>query len=314
MRSRCLVLVAGLVLALMTRADAAPDVIRVHRAAITVLYAGDTALLGRAGLLDWIRRSASIVSAYYGEFPTTPVTITITGVAGDRVMNGQTFGQPHARIGITVGSGVTASRLQGDWILVHEMIHLAAPQLDDSQNWLAEGLATYVEGIARVQAGNLSAADLWGEYVNDMPQGLPEPGDRGLDHTPTWARTYWGGALFCLVADVHIRDQTGNRFGLQDALRAVERDGGGMQALWSAERVFATGDRATGTRVLADLYGTMRDQPAAPDLVALWADLGILPGAKSARFDETARLAPVRRAITAPPAATIPLTRENQGR
>jgi L-lactate permease len=25
-------------------------------------------------------------------------------------------------------------------------------------------------------------------------------GDQGLDHTPTWARTYWGGALFWMMA------------------------------------------------------------------------------------------------------------------
>ena len=290
---------AGLLFALIAHGDAAADVLQVNRAVITVLWAGHAPVLGRPGVLDWIRRSASIVSAYYGEFPTTPVTITVTGVAGDRVMNGRTVGQPRARIGLNVGTGVTAPILQGDWILVHEMIHLAAPELADEQNWLAEGLATYVEGIARVRAGNLSEADLWDEYVHDMPKGLPHRDDQGLDHTHTWARTYWGGALFCLVADVRIREQTGNRVGLQEALRAVERAGGGMQIPWSAQRVFATGDGATGTHVLADLYAEMKDRPATPDLAALWADLGIRTGEEGVRFDETARLASVRRAMTA---------------
>lgn len=42
-------------------------------------------------------------------------------------------------------------------------------------------------------------------------QGLPQANDRSLDRTHTWARTYWGGALYCLVADVGIREQTDNR-------------------------------------------------------------------------------------------------------
>ena len=41
--------------------------------------------------------------------------------------------------------------------------------------------------------------------------GLPEPGDEGLDYTHTWGRTYWGGATFCLLADVRIRRETHNR-------------------------------------------------------------------------------------------------------
>ena len=88
-----------------------------------------------------------------------------------------------------------------------------------THHWIEEGISVYVEPIARVQAGQLSAERMWSDVVRDMPQGEPEPDDRGLDHTHTWGRTYWGGAMFCLVADVRIRQQTGNRKGLQDALR-----------------------------------------------------------------------------------------------
>ena len=42
-------------------------------------------------------------------------------------------------------------------------------------------------------------------------------GGFGLDNTHTWGRTYWGGAMFCLLADVEIRRRTHNRRGLQDA-------------------------------------------------------------------------------------------------
>jgi hypothetical protein len=71
---------------------------------------------------------------------------------------------------------------------------------------------------------------VWRDLIEGLPHGLPRAGDRGLDFTPTWGRTYWGGAMYCLLADVEIRKRTGNRHGLQDALRGVLA-GGGMRHL-----------------------------------------------------------------------------------
>jgi hypothetical protein len=279
-------------------ADAVLSLIHVGRTTFTVHWSGESADLGQAVLLDWIGRAAHIVRGYYGELPLDAVTIDAAIGDGDHVMNGRTYGAPHARIEIRLGRQVSVATLRDDWVLVHEMIHLALPEVAAEQEWLAEGLATYVEGIARVQAGNMTETALWSEYVADMPKGLPQTGDQGLDRTHTWARTYWGGALFCLLADVRIRAQSANQRGLQDALRAIEREGGGMEQRWPAERIFAAGDRATGTTVLRDLYADMKDKPHAPDLEALWADLGVVAQGDGVRFDDTARLAAVRRAIT----------------
>jgi hypothetical protein len=277
-----------------------PTVLHVNRATLNVSWRGMDADLGRAGLLEWIERSGKIVSGYYGEFPLENVALRISVAPGERVMNGRTFGAPDAFMELNVGQHVTRQTLLEDWVLVHEMIHLALPAVTDEQNWLAEGLATYVEGIARVQAGNMSAAALWAEYFEQMQKGLPGPADQGLDRTHTWARTYWGGALFCMLADVRIHEQTGNRRGLQDALRAIERKAGGMAERWSADRIFAMGDQATGTSVLRDLYTAMKDKPYAPDLSALWTDLGVVASEGGVRLDDSARLAAARRAITTP--------------
>jgi hypothetical protein len=61
------------------------------------------------------------------------------------------------------------------------------------------------------------------------------------------------------------------------------------------------GDKATGTTVLTDLYAKMGAKPYAPDLDALWRDLGVSVKDRRAAFEDGARLAPIRRAITAPP-------------
>jgi len=91
------------------------------------------------------------------------------------------------------------------------MTHFAFPSVAENHHWIEEGISTYVEPIARVQAKHLDANEMWFELVRDLPQVLPGRGDRGLDHTHTWGRTYWGGALYCLLADVQIRRETHNR-------------------------------------------------------------------------------------------------------
>jgi hypothetical protein len=139
------------------------------------------------------------------------------------------------------------------------------------------------------------------EYRHSMPAGLPRAGEGGMDETPTWGRTYWGGALYCLRADVAIREHTANRVGLQTALRAMLKQTGGYSALRSIDEVLRIGDVATGTRVLEDLYGQVKATAQSPDLELLWASLGVPADPRSDAFDEAAPLAPIRTAITARP-------------
>jgi len=256
---------------------------------------------GGDAVREWVRRSASIVTGYYARFPTTRLTVRVMAEAGEGVHGGKSFTNPEAFIRVQVGREVSGAQLLADWVLVHEMTHLALPDTGEAHAWLSEGIATYVEGVARVQAGNRSEADVWAEEIRQMPRGMPQADDRGLDHTHTWGRTYWGGAMFCLLADVEIRTQTHNRFGLQDALRAVARESGGLSADWPIERVLRTGDGAVGTTTLEDLYAQMKDRPVTPDLMKLWQQLGIEPEGSAVRLSDSAPLAEVRRAIMRAP-------------
>ena len=255
---------------------------------------------GSEPLLQWIKRSVGIVSAYYGRFPTPSFRIQVVPEDGGGVRGGKTWGYRGGFIRVQVGRDVTEAQLMDDWVLVHEMTHLALPDVGDDQSWFSEGLAVYVEGIARVQAGNRTQQDVFAEQLRQMPRGMPQAGDRGLDHTHTWARTYWGGAMFCFLADVEIHRRTGNRLGLQDAMRAVLKASGGLSADWPVGRVFATADEATGTKVLEDLYARMKDSPVSPDLHDLWAKLGVVSDGDTVTLRDDAPLSNVRRAIMQP--------------
>jgi hypothetical protein len=250
-------------------------------------------------LRDWIERSARIVAQYYGRFPAPFVMLHIRGAPGGGVRGGRTTDESGLVIQVTVGRDATAEELTADWVLVHEMVHLALPEVGRRHSWLAEGIATYVEGIARAQFGNRDIADVWAEYRHSMPLGLPHAGEGGMDQTPTWGRTYWGGALYCLQADVAIRQQTGNRAGLQTALRAILKATGGFAAERDIDEVLSLGDAATGTRVLENLYGEIKTTALSPDLDLLWSRLGIPKDPISEAFDDRAPLAAVRIAITA---------------
>ena len=187
-----------------------------------------------------------------------------------------------------------------DWILVHEMTHLALPRVPRRSTWLLEGNATYVEPIARAQAGQLDPSVVWRWAIEGMPKGEPKQGDQGLDETPTWGRTYWGGATFWLLADVRIRQATHGRLGVQDALRGINRRSGGDTADWSVDQVMAVGDQAVGVQVLAPLYDEMKSTPVQVDLAGLFARLGVSEVAGAVVFDDAAPLADIRRQITAP--------------
>jgi len=100
------------------------------------------------------------------------------------------------------------------------------------------------------------------------------------------------------MADVRIREQTHNRKGLQDALRSILEHGGTITEDWSIEKAFETGDQATGTTVLMDLYREMSDKPDPMDLDALWKKLGVRMEGKTVVFDANAPDAAIREAIT----------------
>lgn len=249
-------------------------------------------------LMTWVQRAADAVTSYYGRFPVKHVTLKISADDHGRVHHGVTYPEGGGLIEISVGKATEKRDLMTDWMLTHEMIHLAFPSMPRRQHWIEEGISVYVEPVARVQAGQLSPEEMWFETLRDMHQGEPAEGDEGLDRTHTWGRTYWGGAMFCLMADVRIRRQTHNKKGLQDALRAVMEKGGIITEDWPIERALQAGDDATGTTVLLDLYREMKERPDPMDLPDLWKKLGITMEGNTVKFDASAPDAAIREAIT----------------
>jgi hypothetical protein len=252
-----------------------------------------------AALRAWIRRSAEVVSRYYGRFPVPKIRLRLkaTGGAGVRTGNMRGWGVP--RLNVIIGESSSKADLRRDWVLVHEMVHTAFPDVADHQNWIEEGLAVYVESIARMQAGDLSAQHVWSEFLKRMPRGQPGPNDLGLDRTDTWGNRYWGGAIFSFVADLNIRRETQGQLTLASALRgllAQELDNRTRMPLAEALKI---ADSATGTHVLSELYEQRKHRPVVTDLDAIWKGIGVIQSGNTVVFDDSAPQSWLRQAITA---------------
>ena len=258
--------------------------------------------IGGQAIIDWVNKSAKIVADYYGSFPVEKIEVVLDNYNGSGVRTGRAYGRPVLQIIVEIGSHVTEVQLERDWILVHELIHLAFPDIPDQHHWFEEGLPTYIESIARVQAGDLDEKFVWKGFIKGMPKGLPLADDAGLDHTPTWGRTYWGGAIFCFVADLEIRKQTQYKMGLQDAMRAVLHSGLTLDKTASMDQVIKIADDKTGTTVMRDLYDRMKDSPEPVNLNVMWAELGVIYDQKTGNvsIDDDAPMAQIRKSILAP--------------
>lgn len=248
-------------------------------------------------IMNWVRNAATAVSGYLGRYPVNDVSITIEPGGESAIGGGLTRGG--SSISVRLGRDASERDLQHDWVMTHEMFHLAFPTLSRRYLWMMEGLSDYLEPLARARAGQIRPQDAWREYFEGLPQGLPQDGDGGLDGSRDRDRIYWGGNLYWLLADIKIREATGNRHSVNDAIRAILAEGGNGGATWTLQRVLKVGDKATGTTVLKDLYEDLAAKPGTVDLPALWKRLGVAEQRHRIVFDDGAPLAAIRASITA---------------
>ena len=250
----------------------------------------------------WIQRSSDIVSEYFGRFPVDEAFVGVTGRDGKGVLGGIALAAGSAVVNVRLGLATDEADLADDWVLVHELAHLAFPKVHSRHHWAEEGLAVYVESVSRVQAGALDVNTMWRQFVDGMPNGLPAEGDRGLDSTPTWGRTYWGGTLFYLLADVEIIRRTGGSKTLRDGLRGIVAAGYSITDSVALERIYHAADRSVGVPVLIENYEKLGVRRGDVDLGTLWRKLGITRTASGVVLDDDAEWSHIRERIKRPAA------------
>ncbi len=217
-------------------------------------------------LLKWVNLSVTALADYYGRLPSPRVLLVIFPHDG-RGVRGMAMGNS---VIMLPPKSMPAAELRNDWTLMHELSHLGFPGVPYKYHWIEEGLATYLEPIIRVRAGDFPKAQLWKDIVENMPASFVYE-VKNHDYN----RYYWGGALYWFLADLRIRLNTGKT--LQTALQAIVAKGGNLTEDWPLETVLQTGDEAIGKPILRETLQTKE-----VDLRYYWRQLGLDPPSNDA--------------------------------
>jgi hypothetical protein len=264
----------------------------------------DIAVLGTAKyampdteLRSWVEEAANVTVPLFGRFPVDHATLFVVPARGeDEVVFGKVLSLAGASVVVVVGDQMPASARHKDWVLVHELFHLGFPTFRGEGRWLGEGLATYYEPILRARAGWTTESEVFRQFARNMPRGqAPRGSSAGLSARDDLDTIYWGGAMFCLAADVRIREETRGRHSLDDVIRGALDRGGDATHVWTVRDVVTLGDRVTGTNVLSEMYERYAARGERIDLDGLLDSLGV--PADGRETNDARPLAWIRRGI-----------------
>ncbi len=249
-------------------------------------------------LAQFAEARARAVAEFYGGFPAPHSVLTVVPIKGrDEVVFGKLLPESAPGVVLLVGSRATQAALHDDWVLVHEFFHIGVPSFFREGKWFDEGLATYFEPIIRVRAGLLDPTAAWREFALEMPRALTALTRDGLEHTQSYTGMYWGGAIFCLLADIEARSRSRGRVGLEDGIRRAHAAGGHAWDVWTLDKTLRSADHAFSEPILARLAARYSNHPEALDIEATFRELGISRTGAGVVVSEQAPLAWVRHAI-----------------
>ncbi|MCC7539906.1 MAG: hypothetical protein IT379_27040 [Deltaproteobacteria bacterium] len=213
---------------------------------------------GRDALRGWLARAARATASLYGRFPVERAAVTVVPIPGvGREGFGMVGRGGGASVFLLVDTASTIADLDGNWVTVHEMSHLAAPYVRRSDAWLGEGLATYYQEILRARGGLQTPLEAWRNLEDGFRRGARSGSGRTLEaesaavfRTFEFVRVYWAGAAIAFLVDVELRRTSGGRMSLDTAMAGL-RACCSEARQWTAHELIAAMDRATGGRVVS---------------------------------------------------------------
>jgi hypothetical protein len=246
-------------------------------------------------VFQWVTDSANEVGKFWQGFPVPRTLVIVLPVPGrEDIVFGKVLPESSPAVIVMVGERASRAKLYADWVLVHELFHLGVPSFNREGKWFDEGLATYYEPLVRARAGWISEERVWQEFSIQMRQGLRAMTKTGLESSPD---VYWGGALFCLLADVELRKRSEGARGLEDGLRRVLAAGGHPSEVWSLGKTLEIVDSSAGDDLVRSLASRHARRGAPVDLDALLAELGVKHTGAGIELHDGAPFAAIRKAL-----------------
>ena len=255
--------------------------------------------LGETALANWVRYFAEVSAAYWQGFPVSRLLVLVLpGGAGDNVSFGRVRSGGGATLQVVVGRNASLETLyRQDWILTHELLHLAQPFLPRDGVWLMEGMATYVEPLLRHYTGLYSADQVWAEWLRGMSTGAIGLSTQGLSR----GNPYWTGALAFLATHVAIVQHSDSAKSIADCLRAALSAAGNATVRAETTQLIHACDAAIGMSALAD-FVQKHEKPAEFNLSLIWDALGIQADHDAIIYEHNLSAKALRQSIlTSPP-------------
>jgi hypothetical protein len=249
---------------------------RLEDAVLQVGILGEMTYMQDEALCEWLRRTAQQVLTVRRTFPHPRITVLVSPVPrrGTPDVFGMVMWSSPPSIALLVGQDSKPSAFHGDWVALHELLHLTHPAILPRTPWITEGLATYYTEVARARSGQLTPEQAWHGLVEGFELGKSEAAGRTMqemidENAPPGI--YWVGAYFALRLDVELRRATANQRSLDDVLELLATQG-------STATVNAYGaavDQVAGRPLFKALLAEELRLPAFAGLGGLLEALGV---------------------------------------
>ncbi len=284
------------------------DTIEVAGGTLEIVILDAPHRLTREGARRWLQTAGEAAATLYGGLPRSHLRALVlpVGAAYDPVVFGSVE-RGGASVLLLIDSEAEDDDFYGEWVAIHEFLHLGMPFIDRNDAWLPEGFVTYYTEVVRARMGLRSEAAAWHALLDGFRRGREDVrGDRSLGvasrsmhnlHAYSWV--YWGGAAIALLSDVAIRQQSGGKLALDDGLRHLWRCCALSHRRWTGAEILAELDRWRGDGWIIPLSQRLLETSGFDELPSLYRKLGVSMVHGSPALDGTSALSHLRSEIFA---------------
>ena len=109
----------------------------------------------RAGIERWLGAAGRTVADLYGGFPVPEAAMIVQPLVPGRgrpVVFGRASLAGGAHMHVMLSGTTSDSEMPGEWLTIHEMLHLGMPWTRIEERWFQEGFVTYYQTVLRARA------------------------------------------------------------------------------------------------------------------------------------------------------------------
>ncbi|MCP5065739.1 MAG: hypothetical protein GY946_04160 [bacterium] len=187
-----------------------------------------------AGFEAWLQAAMGAVQTLYGAPPVPRTHVIVQPMMPGRgrpIVFGRATLAGGPMVHVMLSGTTTDADMPGEWITIHELLHLGMPVTTLADRWFGEGWVSYYQEIVRARAGLITPQQAWQNMHNWMKRGRSSGGKRVLaeesrlmNDSYAYHRVYWGGAALALKMDVRIRQLTKGQRSLDDVVRYFQQN------------------------------------------------------------------------------------------